>query len=439
MEVNYVYDDDYGTIQIIDYNTKDRTLTTICNGFKSKINTKNFLKGNIKKIIGKNEYQYNIGEIVFDKKGNCRKIVSRFKDRNCGTKTYKCLCLTCQSFQDVYESEINRGIGCGICGNRVVKMGLNDIYTTHPELIKYFKFQEDSMKYTYGSHKKVWVKCPICGFEKTMPIYSLVEQGFSCSRCSDGISYPNKVIANFLSSLGIEYTAEYSPEWAKNKRYDFLFKINNRNYIIEAHGKQHYCGGFERVNGRNYEQEKDNDSIKYEMALHNGFNDNEYIVIDCRESNIEFIKNNILKSKLNDLFDISIVNWKEIDKKSQSSLVNDVAKFYKNYSINIIEISNYFNISVCTVIRYLNKAKELDLCDYDSKEKQLKILRTNHKKNMKPILIKKENEIIGTFQSGIYIEKNSVDLFGIKLLSPQISKSAKSGKKYKGYSFEYIV
>ncbi len=80
---------------------------------------------------------------------------------------------------------------------------------------------------------------------------------------------------------------------------------------------------------------------------------------------------------------------------------------------------------------------ELGLCKYNSKDAQIRTLRENHKNNSKPITIKYNGKLIGTFPSGRYIEDNSLILFGVKLLSPQISTSAKSGKTYKGYSFEY--
>ena len=435
--MDFIYDDDYGTIEIVGYDVKNKTLKTLYNGFQTTIRTKSIREDNIKKVIGRNNFSYGIDEIVYDKKGNKRKILSRFKDEENGCKTYKCLCLICGEVQNVTESEINRKIGCGVCGNRIIKHGLNDIYTTHYDLVRYFKFEEDAKNNTYGSHNRVWLKCPVCGFEKKILIYSLVEYGFSCPKCSDGISYPNKVIANFLNSFSIQYITEYSPEWAENKRYDFFFEIRNEQYIIEAHGKQHYLGGFEKLGGRNLNEEKDNDLKKKNNALCNGFKKENYIIIDCRESNIQFIRKNINNSLLGKIFNTELINWSEIDKNSQSSLIYDVADYYNKASSNIKEIASNFNLHTGTICRYLNKANKSGLCKYNSKDILIRTLKNNHKNNSKSITMKYNDKLIGTFPSGRYIEDNSLNLFGVKLLSPQISTSAKSGKTYKGYSFEY--
>ncbi len=67
--MDFIYDDDYGTVEIVDYNVKNRTLTTLYNGFQTTIKTKNLRKNNIKKVIGKDDFSYGIDEIVCDKNG----------------------------------------------------------------------------------------------------------------------------------------------------------------------------------------------------------------------------------------------------------------------------------------------------------------------------------------------------------------------------------
>lgn len=85
-----------------------------------------------------------------------------------------------------------KNINCNQC---------NTILITHPHLIKYLINKinkKDTIKYSYGSKKKILIKCPFCNYEKKLDFNTLSDQGFSCPKCSDGISYPEKFIFNVL-------------------------------------------------------------------------------------------------------------------------------------------------------------------------------------------------------------------------------------------------
>lgn len=85
--------------------------------------------------------------------------------------------------------------------------GLNDVYTTHNYLVKYFEYEEDSKNVTYSSHKKIRCKCPICGYKKVIRMADLYRNGLSCI-CSDGKSYPEKYVACLLRQLKIDFDSE---------------------------------------------------------------------------------------------------------------------------------------------------------------------------------------------------------------------------------------
>ena len=53
-------------------------------------------------------------------------------------------------------------IGCGCCNGKVVVKGINDMWTTNPELAKLLVNPDDGYKYTSTSGKKVDWRCPIC-------------------------------------------------------------------------------------------------------------------------------------------------------------------------------------------------------------------------------------------------------------------------------------
>ena len=89
-----------------------------------------------------------------------------------------------------------------------VIQGENDLYTTHPEYVKYFVNEEDSKRTSYGSNKKFLMKCPECGYEKLQTVNRLISQGFACQCCSDGISYGEKFILNLLIKLNIQFITQ---------------------------------------------------------------------------------------------------------------------------------------------------------------------------------------------------------------------------------------
>ena len=86
-----------------------------------------------------------------------------------------------------------------------VVIGVNDIATTHPHVIELLANKEDAYKYTFGSHKKVLTKCPVCGATKEMVIEDFIRRGVSCKKCGDSISYPNKFAHEFFDQLSSQY------------------------------------------------------------------------------------------------------------------------------------------------------------------------------------------------------------------------------------------
>ena len=434
-KVSFIYNEVQGEIELLSYDSKCRELTLKYNERIEKMNCIVFKQGNIGKVLGRYDFKFEIGDIVVSLNGSKRKIVDRYKDaKNGNRKTYKCKCLECGAIYDVRGTILNKQYGCGVCANQVCSFGINDIFTKNPEYIKYFENPEDAKKVTLGSCNKVKLKCPICGYKKEMKPEVLKRVGFRCNRCNDGISYPNKIMSNLLKYLNLIFEAEYSPNWACGRRYDFRLYVNHKEYILEMQGGQHYFGGFERMGGRNFDEEIENDKYKEKLAKKNGFDVLTYIIIDCRKSEINYIKNSILTSRLNEILNLEKVDWVEIDKKSQSSIINLMCEHWQKNKSSSEELSKVFGIGRSTVSRYLKKGAELKLCDYNSKEIKRDIMT---KKLGKPVIIKKENVVIGEFRSCAELERQSSTLYGVKLFAAQISKHALDGKIYKGYLFQY--
>ena len=266
----------------------------------------------------------------------------------------------------------------------------NSISITHSHLIKYFANKEDTLNYSIGSIKKVLMKCQNCGYEKEMRIEDLRWHGFSCPRCSDSISYPEKFTFNLLEQLNINFNKQLSKKdfnWCNNYRYDFY--INYLNIIIETHGRHHY-ENIKRNIPLNIIQE--NDKIKEQLAKNNGIKN--YIVIDCRKSDLEWIKNSIMNSKLPKLlnFKEEDINWLKCHEYACNSIVKIICNLW-NDNKTILEITDIFKVNRHTIIKYLKQGVEIGWCDYDPKEEMRKGSSMRQKNNSIKIICLTTNEI----------------------------------------------
>ena len=76
------------------------------------------------------------------------------------------------------------------------------------------------------------------------------------------------------------------------------------------------------------------------------------------------IKNNVLDSRLNDLFDLSKIDWNQCNKNALNSFVKEACELWDNTK-NIIEISIKLKLNRNTIRRYLKQGAALNWCDYD--------------------------------------------------------------------------
>lgn len=212
---------------------------------------------------------------------------------------------------------------------------------------------EDMYKISPKSHNKFYFKCDSCKRSShKKPLYS-IRQEYRCKYCSDGISIPEKFVGNTLQRLNIKFETHKRFKWSDNKEYDFY--IPSLNMIIETHGLQHYKRSFEKLSGRarTLEEEQANDKYKKELAITNGIEN--YIIVDCRYSKLDWLKENTIK-ELSLYFDLSNVIWSNIWKESQKSLVAKVLQMYEN-GMSVDEISDSIKLSKYTISEYLKYKK----------------------------------------------------------------------------------
>lgn len=83
---------------------------------------------------------------------------------------------------------------------------------------------------------------------------------------------------------------------------------------------------------------------------------------------MQWIKNSILNSKLAEFYDLSNIDWKECHNFALKPIVAEVCNYYKENNNTIPQIAKVFKLSDVTILRYLNKGKEIGLCDFDAEK-----------------------------------------------------------------------
>lgn len=348
---------------------------------------------------------------------------------------YYCHCNKCNN--DYWKRKADVEVhGCPICSKStfVVVQGYNDLATLHPDLIQYFISKGDAYTHSVMSNKDVELHCPICGFEKSMPVSRLVRQGFGCPFCSDGTSYPEKFFISFLKQLNVSYVYQLSKkklEWCDKYKYDFY--LTDYNLIVEVHGGQHY----EDTSWCDYRIQKDNDEKKKQLALKQGVN---YIVIDARNSDKDFLMNSILNSNLNQLFSLQNIDWNKCDRVALSSYVKQACNLWNNgYTTG--EIAEYIGVTVPAIQDYLKKGSAVNLCDYTPDEGRKRALADTYKKMRKRVAVYKNGVFIKEFNSIRELENQSLKCFGRCFSEKRVSEACRGIRnpyeKY-GYTFEKI-
>lgn len=312
-------------------------------------------------------YKYDVGQVV-----NKLKITKQLHelDGKYKKKKYEYVCTNCGNSDKITEDALVLNKGCNACCTPIKKVveNINSIYHLIPELNDYFVDIQDAKTNSVGSGKKVKFKCPQCGYVSEKQIYKVCSRGFSCSCCSDGKSIPEKFMGLILKEANIDFETEKIFEWGRTKRYDFY--LPKYNMIIETHGKQHYNvhrSGF--MLNKTYEEEKKNDDYKKNLALDNGVEN--YIVIDCRESDFVFLHKNIEKS-LGYILNLTEEQYRVCFLKATRSFIGLVCQDYNNGITNKNELANKYFVTKKTIEKYLKMGKDLNLVDFMTKGEKTK-------------------------------------------------------------------
>lgn len=291
----------------------------------------------------------------------------KISDVKTGRK-YNFTCHMGHTFDSLLNNTFQSGqFSCPICSGRRVLRGFNDLWTTNPEIAKMLKNPEDGYKYTSNSNVKLEWECADCGYCFELSPNKMTKRINMCTVCGDGESYPEKFLSSLLNQFCIYFKKEKLFDWSDNKRYDFY--LPEYSCIIETHGKQHYTtSDFSYLSGKTYLEEQYNDEDKMFYAKEYGKIEN-YIVLDCRKSELHWIKHSVLESGLLEILEIipDTIDWDECHEFALSNVTKNVCEAYEqNKNINVL--CEMFNLSRNAIRDKLKQGSKFGWCTYDPKE-----------------------------------------------------------------------
>ena len=337
------------------------------------------------------------------------------------------------------------GTRCPYCSNRVIKPYINDCYTLRKDLLKYFINEQDAVGLSPSDRELRLYKCPECNSIRYNTLGNIDHFGFSCYECGDGVSYPEKMMKKILEYLGILFSIHKQFDWCvyelNNKKHHgiFDFVLDNYKVIIEMDGSFHNIDNHFSGNSKEYAIQIDN--IKDELAKENGY---EVIRVNCcygkTNNRFEYIKQNILTS-LSNILNLNNIIWDDLKMElelSSSLLVNACNLWNDGYSVP--EISEIIKINKSTIISYLTRGNDLNLCCYN---KKIALQRRDDKVRQKYYqyvkVIQKDNSdnsrVIGIYYNTDKFINNMYNAYKIQLSKNRISEVVNTSHTTKNMYF----
>ena len=188
-----------------------------------------------------------------------------------------------------------------------------------PDLEIWFVNKEDC-NYGIKSRKSVQLKCPDCGYEFEEKISNFAKRVKLCPKCNlDGISRPNKFLRAFLEEIKDQLQQknfEWNPIWGEQYVWDgHIITKDNIEVVVEMQGIQHY----HETNWGRHDYQLKRDSDKRALCQKAGI---EQIEIDCSNTQYSFMKEQILKSRLSEILDLTQVDWNNVFINTSKNYIN---------------------------------------------------------------------------------------------------------------------
>ena len=293
-----------------------------------------------------------------------------------------------------------------------------------PDIAALLKNPEKAHIYSPASMKHEDFICPKCGSVVNTSVRQVCRKGLYCHRCEKTNSYPNRLMFAILQSLNINFEDEYSPEFIQPMRYDFYFTIGKQRVIVEMDGGFHNKGN--KLRGLSLDEVREIDNYKTMMAIQNNI---DIIRIDCDYKHVdlryEFIKNNILTSRLLQYIDVDSVDFDKCNRIAITPEIELVCQQWNDGVHDVAKLRKLFHITQTTLLKYLRLGEEIGICTYKHVEYRDMVNKQNGQRmrefSRKPVLCINTNEI---FSSGRRAEQK----YGGDLSSYFAGKKSYSGK-----------
>ena len=130
-------------------------------------------------------------------------------------------CLTGHEWQNSIYKQIHYN-SCPICTGRQLQVGINDLQTTHPNIVKEWDYEKNgdlkpsSITKTYD--QKVWWVCQTCGKEWQAKVNVRIQTGSGCPKCGYAIKMQQTIKNSVVKSK--KDLASRFPEIAKEWDYE---------------------------------------------------------------------------------------------------------------------------------------------------------------------------------------------------------------------------
>lgn len=168
------------------------------------------------------------------------------------------ICNQCkQSYQNfAYSKKVN--IGCPYCSSKIIKKGLNDIFTKKPNWEKSWDYKKnniDPYSLSVSSHKNVWWICINCNKSFSRKVSDIDDEYVLCKECciSKGTSKRIETIINKKGSFMDNYM-NIAKEWDYEKNNITPDKVASNSkikaYWICQNGHSYQSTLSHRISGR---------------------------------------------------------------------------------------------------------------------------------------------------------------------------------------------
>lgn len=311
-------------------------------------------------------------------------------------------CNICKNTIPILPRSILKNPKCPACNNYILFEGINDLKTTEPVISSWLLNSDDATKYKTWSNKKVdWI-CPNCNnIVRDKSVSSVVRyRKVPCQICNDGVSIPMKMTTYVISQCVKDYKTEFVfKDWnfklndhVITPRYDIVFD----KYIIEVDGGFHYKSN--TYNNMNVSVQQYIDQQKDTLAITHGY---QIIRINAKSSDFNFLKQSIIDA-LNQLFDMSKINWEECINYATSSNMKKVWDYKNsNASKSSKEIAKDLHIPYGTVMGYLRIGSKYKKCIYDPQFEKDKSLHAERPYKCKKVICLDTAEVFDSLTKAI--------------------------------------